>query len=373
LDVLSHDVEKYGLIELAIEPPRRYTNPFNSQEVDLSLVIKTPSGRTLRLPAFFVQQFEQKTLPKSGRMAAWMYPTGQPVWRARFAPVEVGVYRVVAELRDSDGLASSGAVEFRSTASRRAGFVRVSRRDSRFFEFDNGQPFFPIGQNLAFIGESQYVTLPRMEQTFEKLATSGANWLRIWACCHDWALAIEARKSAWGRSWNWRPPFVPLPGAEASGRECLRLTEGKHADLAVSPSHSVALRPDTQYALTGRVKTEPRAYVQVISGRHRLESSVTSGPDGEWQAFRLEFITGRDEYWLGRTSVQLQGEGAAWLDALSLKETGGGPELLWEADVNRKARGYTIQLTVTCSIKSWRQPNSTGSTFNCVYSPAICI
>jgi hypothetical protein len=78
----------------------------------------------------------------------------------------------------------------------------------------------------------------------------------------------------------------------------------------------------------------------VISGRHRLESSVTSGPDGEWQAFRIEFITGRDEYWLGRTSVQLRGEGAAWLDALSLKETGGGFELLWEADVNRKARGF---------------------------------
>ena len=216
VEVLSPDVEKFGLIELAIEAPRRYTNPFNSQEVNLSLVIKTPAGKTFPLPAFFAQQFEQKTIPKSGRATAWMYPTGQPVWRARFAPVEVGVYRVVAELSDSDGLASSEAVEFRSTASRRAGFVRVSRRDSRFFEFDNGQPFFPIGQNLAFIGESQYVTLPRMEQTFEKLATNGANWLRIWTCCHDWALAIEARKSAWGRSWNWRPPFVPLPGAEAS-------------------------------------------------------------------------------------------------------------------------------------------------------------
>ena len=38
--------------------------------------------------------------------------------------------------------------------------------------------------------------------------------------------------------------------------------------------------------------------------------------------------------------MQLQGEGAAWLDALSLKETSGGPELLWEADVNRNVRGF---------------------------------
>ena len=119
-----------------------------------------------------------------------------------------------------------------AVASRR-GFRRVSRQDPRFFEFEDGQPFFPIGQNLAFIGESQYVTLPKMEQVFPQLAENGANWLRIWTCCHDWALAIEARKSTWGRSWNWRPPIAPMPGAEASGRKYLRLTGGEGDDLSV--------------------------------------------------------------------------------------------------------------------------------------------
>jgi hypothetical protein len=340
LKSLSSHVEKYGLIEFAIEPSRQYTNPFDPHEVDLSLVIQTPEGKTFKLPAFFVQQYERKTITKSGRMAAWMYPLGQPVWRARFAPADVGRYRVVAEMRDSEGLARSEAAEFDCVASPLRGFVRVSRQDPRFFEFDEGQPFFPIGQNLAFIGEGQYVTLPKMEQIFERLAENGANWLRVWTCCHDWALAIEARKSAWGRSWSWHPPITPLPGAEASGRKCLRLTEGAGADLAVSPSHSVALRPDTKYVLSGRIKTESPAHVQVITGPHRLAAPVASGPNGNWQEFRLEFATGSDEYWLGRTALHLEGSGAAWADALSLKEAGGGPELLWEADVNRTERGF---------------------------------
>jgi hypothetical protein len=340
LRTLSPRVEKYGLIEFAIEPSRHYADPFDPLEVDLSLEIQTPKGKTLRLPAFFLQPYEQKTITRSGRVAVWMYPLGQPIWKARFAPTEVGRYRAFAELRVDEGRVRSEAVEFESLSSPRQGFVRVSRQDPRFFEFDEGQPFFPIGQNLAFIGESQYVTLPKVEQIFERLADNGANWLRIWTCCHDWALAIEARKSAWGRSWNWHPPIVPLPGADTSGRKCLRLTEGTGADLAVSPSHSVALRPDTSYVLSGRIKTEPRARVQVTTGRHRLDAPVTSGLDGNWQEFRLAFTTGSDEYWLGRTALHLDGSGAAWVDALSLKENGGGPELLWEADVNREERGF---------------------------------
>jgi hypothetical protein len=340
LEVLTPEVGRYRPIEFSLGVPRRYADPFDPHEVDLTLVIRSPAGQTRRLPAFSTQQYELKMVPRSGRMAVWMYPSGQPVWKVRFAPAEVGRYRAVAELRDRDGLATSAEVEFRCVASNCPGFVRVSRRDPRFFEFANGRPFFPIGQNVAFIGESQYVTLSKVDEVFQSLSANGANWLRIWTCCHDWALAIEARKSAWGRSWNWHPPIVPTPSVKDSGRKCLQLTAGKGASLSVSPSHSVALRPRTEYTLTGRIKTEPQTHVQVISGRHRLETAITSGSGGKWQTFRLPFTTGDDEYWLGRTAVQLQGKGAAWLDALSLRETSGGPELLWEADVNRKVRGF---------------------------------
>jgi hypothetical protein len=336
----SPQVEKFGLIEFAIEPSRQYADPFDPQVVDLSLVIRTPSGRVLRLPAFFLQRYECKTIPRSGRAAAWMYPVGDPVWRARFAPAEIGRYRVFAELQDGGGDSRSEEVGFEAVASAGPGFVRVSPRDPRFFEFDNGRPYFAIGQNLAFIGDGQYVTLPKLESIFQQLAENGANWLRIWACCHDWALALEARKSAWGRSWSWEPPFAPLPGGESSGRKCVVLGAGRDRELAVSPAHPVALRPGTRYVLSGRILTEPRTRVQVTTGRHRLETPVSSGPDRAWREFALPFTTGEDEYWLGRTTLARDGDGSAWADALSLREAEGGPELLWEAEVNRDQRGF---------------------------------
>jgi hypothetical protein len=155
-----------------------------------------------------------------------------------------------------------------------------------------------------------------------------------------------------------------MPGAGEAGRKCLQMGDGKDADLPVSPSHSVALRPDTKYVLSGRIKTAGQARVQVSTGAHRLEAPVSSGPSGDWMDFRLVFTTASDQYWLGRTALQLTGGGTAWVDALSLKEAGegpellsrsrepsgtwtrslqeagGGPELLWEADVNREVRGF---------------------------------
>jgi len=54
--------------------------------------------------------------------------------------------------------------------------------------------------------------------------------------------------------------------------------------------------------------------------------------------------TGPEERWLGRMSLRTSGNGTVYLDGLSLKEVGGGAELLWEADVNRPRRGVYNQL-----------------------------
>jgi hypothetical protein len=96
-----------------------------------------------------------------------------------------GPYDAVAILRDRQGTAQSAPCHFQCVPSDSKGFVRVSRKDPRFLEFTEGQAFFPIGQNLAFVGSQQYVTLSKAEQIFTKLADNGANYLRIWACCDD--------------------------------------------------------------------------------------------------------------------------------------------------------------------------------------------
>ena len=331
----TNPVGQYQKIEFTLAGIQgNYTNPCDSEEVEVNLSLTAPSGTALIVPAFYCQDYERCEVGQK----AWIYPAGMPVWKARFSPGELGNYEARASVKDYRGVFSSSSVSFQCVPSNNRGFLRISRRDPRFLEFADGQPFFPIGQNLAFIGSQQYVTLPRAEGIFSKLAANGANYLRLWACCDDWAMAVEARKSAWGRSWDWHPPMVSVPGEETTNRKCLKLA-GESRSLKLEPSHPVALRPGTRYAFSGRVRIGGAARLQLAGGLLGGERSLIFGPTG-WQTFHCEFSTRPGDFWLGEMSLRLEGEGAAWVSDLSLREVGGGPELLWEADVNRPSRGF---------------------------------
>lgn len=306
-------------------------DPFDPAKGELSLVVTEPSGEVVRVPAFFTQDYERRQV----RGRDWFYPSGEPGWRARFTPRVNGRYSAAAVWQQAGEQRESSAVTFQSMPSSRRGFVRVSQTDPRFFEFSTGEPFFPIGQNLAFVGGGQYVTLSKAENILRKLGDNGANYIRLWTCCEDWALAVEARKSAWGRSWDWRPPFGPDP--DEPGRSSVVLTN-ERATAEANPSHPVALQPGTRYLLSGRVRTDPDTSVAVTCGG-RAVPRLTPAP-GKWTDWRNEFQAGESEYWLGTLRFERHGPGKVWLKSLSLREADGGPELLWETAINRPVRGF---------------------------------
>lgn len=325
----TREVPCFEVLELRLLGVGAASDPFDPATVDAAVVFSA-AGQTSRVPAFFAQDYERRRV--DGR--DWCYPTGAPGWKVRFAPLQPGEFTAVAEVRDANGTRRSAAVHFTARAPRRPGFLRVSRSDPRWLEFSDGTPFFAIGQNLAFIGSQQYFTLSRAEEAFARLAEHGANYLRVWTCCGDWALAIEAPKSAWARSWEGRAPVVSMPGE--APRRCVRLT---NPVTAVRPSHDVALRPATAYRVTGRLRATAGVTVQLeVQG---TTSSDLAPPTPEvWAPFRHEFTTGPADHWLAGMRFRCTGTGEAWLADLSLQEVGGGPELLWEADVNRPVRGW---------------------------------
>ncbi|MCX8109482.1 MAG: DUF5060 domain-containing protein, partial [Verrucomicrobiae bacterium] len=331
----------YETVRMRIAGPEIKGNPYDPDLFDIQIEVKSPNGRTVKYPAFFGQPYERVRRGEPGRESDWWYPIGEGCWQARFAPLEPGVHEVRAIWYRPGGLVASSPVRFESKPSGNRGFVRVSRRDPRYLEFSNGDPFFGIGQNLAFIGSQQYITLSKAEEVFEKLASNGANYVRVWTGCEDWAIGIEARKSAWGRSWDWRPPFSQCP--DDPSRKCVYLS-GDGAVVRVDPSHRVALRPETRYVLSGRVMVGGEATVVLVEPHAGGGLKLETAQQGQWSHFRHEFVTSKQEYWLVAPIFQLKGSGRAWLDGLSLKETGSGPELLWEADPNRPVRRIYNQL-----------------------------
>ncbi|OHB77274.1 MAG: hypothetical protein A2Z25_14360 [Planctomycetes bacterium RBG_16_55_9] len=60
-------------------------------------------------------------------------------------------------------------------------FVRVSPRDSRYFELTNGRAYIPIGLNMiAPWGADEQEALARMEQWITSLAENRGNYVRLW-------------------------------------------------------------------------------------------------------------------------------------------------------------------------------------------------
>ncbi|HEY6226132.1 MAG TPA: hypothetical protein VI282_03310 [Verrucomicrobiae bacterium] len=337
LKLTQDSVALFEKLEFVLRSPSPQESP------EATLEIKSPSGRQIILPAFWFQPFEYKSIDRGGKKSEWMYPTGAAGWRARFAPTEVGAYTATATIRSAGEISHSQKMTFQCERAKSHGFVRVSANNPKLFEFDNGEPFFALGQNLAFIGDNQYLNVDRAAAVFRKMGENGANFARIWVCAEDWAMAIEARKSAWGRGWNWNPPIIPMPGRNGylRGENCLRINAGE--SLKVDPSEAVPLRPATAYVLSGKMTTEGDGTLIVELGKGPTGEPIRAKKKGEWQRFTVPFTSAANQWWLGDLNLRASEGGRVLVTDLSLKEAQGGPELLWEADVNRSPRGYYNQ------------------------------
>lgn len=341
IDVNPKMVKSYERVDFLIQYNGAFSNPYNPDEVDLSIEIKNPGGTTSKIPAFYIQPYERRVIKQDSRALDWIYPKNSAGWQARFTPREPGKYLCVPVLiKNRMKPLRFDAIGFEAFPSKSRGFVRVSEKNRSFFSFDDGSIFFPIGQNLAFIGSGQYANLAKAEEIFQNLMANGANYLRIWACCDDWAMAIESPKSAFGRSWGPKPNLVPQP--DNQNKLCLEFAPGEESTISVSPSHPLALRPETRYLISGRLRSENTVNVSIE--RNNSMQPVNLLTQQGWSKFQQEFTTKPNEWWLGNLRFKKKGAGKVWLADISLMEVGSNVELLWEADVNRPRMGVYNQV-----------------------------
>ncbi len=162
----------YTRVEFDVTPDKRVDNPFDPGQIDLLVQFTAPSGRIISVPAFWYQAYDSA-----------LQATGAPGWKARVTPTESGSWQAEALL---DGQPLGGRVAFDVGSSDHPGFVRIDKRNPRYFAFDNGDPYFPIGLNIAW---SNGDVLADYERWFDRLSENGGNVARVWMA--SWSFAIE--------------------------------------------------------------------------------------------------------------------------------------------------------------------------------------
>ncbi len=180
----------YDLLEIAIELDTAYTNPYDPAEVTVDIAMTTPAGDET-FPAFWFEPYDYELV---GGYESFT-PAGPGHWLARYAPLAAGEYSFRVVVHDDGGEVVSDDYLFTATAAVSPGFVRVSDRNSRYFAFDDGRSYVPLGFNVDWTRETSggFAYLDYLDD----LAGGGGNWTRLWMTHFNQGFVLE-----WG-AYHW--------------------------------------------------------------------------------------------------------------------------------------------------------------------------
>ncbi len=172
----NENMERGGKFELTVDLKAEYDNPYDFEDLSLQAEFTTPGGKKILVDGFYYQHYKLYIGTKRGD---WIRPIETPVWKIRFTPTEVGRYGYVVTVKDKKGRsAKTPARQFISTESERPGFLRVSKTDPYYLEFDNGKPFFGIGYG-AKTWQITSTDIMRYKHYLSQLAYFGGNYLSV--------------------------------------------------------------------------------------------------------------------------------------------------------------------------------------------------
>ena len=171
----NSDILRYEKAVFSIDIDADYDNPYIQEQVRLDMVLTTPGGETRTLPCFYDDHADPS-----------------PVWKAHFAPREVGEYEYQFVLHVSgEETDITPPQSFDVSESGRSGFItkHPDPDEEWYVPHDSGDPFRGIGINMGWESRSWEDPQHNYDYFFEKLGAHGANFVRTWM--HAWNLPLE--------------------------------------------------------------------------------------------------------------------------------------------------------------------------------------
>lgn len=201
-------VGRYERYEIRFRLNRAFDNPFDPEQVDVAAAVAAPSGETWTVRGFFTQNYRREVREELEALT----PVGAPYWAVRIVPREVGEHTVRLSIRTPGETLTLKPRTLVVGPSDRKGYVRVSKRDPVHFEFETGEPFYPVGHSVHAPVDEHYHRMQKLplpavdrktlfyDEVFGKMAAVGETFTEIWMC--PWWMEIE-----WRGDWH---PFKGL-------------------------------------------------------------------------------------------------------------------------------------------------------------------
>ena len=181
---LEPEVPLWGRFEARVDLPVPAGNPYDPAEISVEATFSAPDGASSTVPCFVMREFRRELAGGYEKLE----PAGKPEWRVRFTPRQTGSWCWQWRAVTPAGETVSGRSRFRvaGPASGRHGFVRVVGPEARYLAFDDGAPYFAVGENLCWYdGRGTFA----YEEWLAKLARQGVNYIRLWM--PSWAFGLE--------------------------------------------------------------------------------------------------------------------------------------------------------------------------------------
>jgi hypothetical protein len=177
--------------------PTLYTNPFDTNDIEALGIFQSPTGRQFVISGFWMQPYED--VCEQPCTVEDLQPIGDPTWQIRFTPQEVGEWSYTLQVRDGVNLLPVIEGTFEAAPSDEQGFIRVGV-NKRYFQYQNGEPYFPIGHNLKWSWEGGG-GLYAYREWLQELSESGGNYARLyidvpWFISLEWTAPVGDYRSA---------------------------------------------------------------------------------------------------------------------------------------------------------------------------------
>ncbi len=178
-------------LEFSITNVPTAANPFDPESIRLDATFTGPSGKALKVPCFWYQDY-QRSQPGGYEQ---LTTNGSPGWRLRFTPSEVGNYSVSLSIYTNGEVFSTAVVaNFKvpaGTVPPGTGYVQIAP-GQQYFQTSDGQALRLIGENVDWMttgmGTYQYDTwLPHV-------AAAGENYIRLMLT--PWSFGMETASNS---------------------------------------------------------------------------------------------------------------------------------------------------------------------------------